>query len=65
MNSSKEFSQYTIKSLQSAGNFPYEILIAMVGSGFEYPDAVTKIALALRMDDDEIQWMTDSYDINS
>jgi|LakMenEpi03Aug12_release.lakeMendotaPanAssembly.Ray.scaffolds.fasta_scaffold4776934_1 hypothetical protein len=65
MSANREFSQYTIKSLHSAGNFPYEILIAMVGSGIEYPDAVTKVALALRMDDDEISWMIESYEMTA
>ena len=65
MSANNEFSQYTIKSLHSAGNFPYEILTAMVGSGIEYPDAVTKIVLALRMDDDEVSWMIESYELTA
>lgn len=51
-----------IRTAQDNGIFPHEILTQMIQSGYEFPDAVMRIAKALRMDSEEVSHMKDAYD---
>lgn len=51
-----------IKACRHAGDSTWEILARMVHAGWEFPDASARIALALRMDAEEVEAMEKDYD---
>ena len=53
-----------IREMSGTGNSNWEILHAVIDSGYEYPDAVWKVTKVLRMKKDEVAEMEDGYTNN-
>ena len=50
-----------IKQSKAAGNSDWEILCQVIAAGCEYPDAVYRVSVALRMDSGERECMEQDY----
>jgi hypothetical protein len=53
-----------IKASYLAGNSDWEILATLVQDGYEYPDAERRVAVALKLDAEQVDEMRDAYDNN-
>jgi hypothetical protein len=57
-----EISNADIRAMRKGGDSTWEILVAVVNAGMEFPDASSKIKFALGLDEEETSEMERGYD---
>lgn len=53
-----------IKDMYAAGYSSFEVLAEVIGSGVKFPEAVSRVSAALRLDKESVAEMVDGYDNN-